>query len=291
MKNLIYVLTLLVTFTACNKGDDPSPKPASTGNGLSQVPTTFSQKVLIETFTGAGQAQCTDGFVKLDNITSTNSTKSIPVCIHFGDGMEIAQYTTLTNAFSNGNPMTFPSAMLNRTASLSQVLLNRTQWQSNFDVSKVKSAKCGLAIETSVSGNNATIIAHCGFNQTLSGNYTLTTYLIEDHVTGIGAMYDQRNSYNNTSGHAYNGLGDPIIAFSHMHVLRKVLTSPLGDAINSSALVAGGKQILSYTTTISGYKLNDLYAISFITKNGSAATDYEIMNVQKVKIGNTQSWD
>lgn len=292
MKNTILLLALTIAFTGCKK-DDSADSATSGGNttGLSQVPSVFTQKVLLETYTGAGQPQSTDGFVKLDNIYAANTTKAIPVCVHFSDGMEIAQYTSLTNAYSNGNPMTFPSGMVNRTASVGQVILNRTQWQSNFDVAKAKTAKCGLAIESSVSGSTATIVIHCGFNQALPGNFTVTSYLVEDHVTGTGSMFDQRNSYNNSSGHPYNGLGDPIIGFSHDHVLRKVLSAPLGDGINGSALVQGGKQLFTYTTSISGFKSNDLYIVSFINKIGSTSTADEIMNVQKVKVGATQTWD
>jgi hypothetical protein len=292
MKNSILILALAFSLTGCKKDETSEPAPtANNGSGLSTVPSNFTQKVLLETYTGAGQPQSTDGFVKLSNITATNSTKAIPVSIHFSDGMEIAQYTTLTNTYSNGNPMTIPSAMVNRTASVGQVILNRTQWQSNFDVAKAKTAKCGLAIESTISGSNATIIVHCGFNQTLTGNYTVTTYLTEDNVAGSGSMYDQRNSYHNSSGHPYYGLGDPILGFNHNQVLRKVLSTPLGDPITGSNLSANGKQIFTYTTSISGFKSNDLYVVSFINKVGSTTTAHEIMNVQKVKVGNTQSWD
>jgi Outer membrane protein Omp28 len=292
MKNTFLILALAATLVGCKKDENPEVNAGgNTGNSLSTVPSQFTQKVLLETYTGASQPQSPDGFVKMDNILNANSSKAIPVNVHFSDGMEIAQYTSLTNAYSNGNPMTFPSAMVNRTASVGQVILNRTQWQSNFDVAKVKTAKCGLAIESAVNGSNATINVHCGFNQNLAGNYTVTTYLIENNVSGTGSMYDQRNSYNNTAGHQYQGQGDPILSFNHNHVLRKVLTSPLGDAINSSNLVQGGKQIFTYTTSISGFKQNDLYVVSFINRAGSATTDHEIMNVQKVKVGLTQLWD
>lgn len=292
MKNAFLILAVAAVIVGCKKDDNTEVNTGgTTGNSLSTVPAQFTQKVLLETYTGAGQPQSTDGFVKMDNIMSANSSKAIPVSVHFSDGMEIAQYTSLTNAYSIGNPMTFPSAMVNRTASVGQVILNRTQWQSNFDVAKAKPAKCGLAIESSVNSNVATIIVHCGFNQSLAGNYTVTTYLIENNVTGTGSMFDQRNSYNNSTGHPYQGQGDPILAFSHNNVLRKVVSSPMGDAINGSNLVQGGKQIFSYTTSISGFKENDLYVVSFINKAGSTTTDHEIMNVQKVKIGQTQIWD
>lgn len=292
MKKIFLILAIAATISGCKKDDTTEINTGgNTGNGLSTVPAQFTQKVLLEIYTGAGQPQSPDGFVKLDNIQNANLSKAIPVNIHFSDGMEIAQYTSLSNAYSNGNPMTFPSAMVNRTASVGQVILNRTQWQSNFDVAKVKTAKCGLAIESSVNGSTATIVVHCGFNQQLAGNYTVTTYLIENNITGTGSMYDQRNSYNTSSGHPYYSQGDPILGFNHNHVLRKVLSSPMGDALNGSNLVQGGKQIFTYTTPITGFKQNDLYVVSFINRAGSATTDHEIMNVQKVKIGQTQVWD
>ncbi|MBK7965315.1 MAG: Omp28-related outer membrane protein [Bacteroidetes bacterium] len=292
MKNAFLILALASILVGCKKDDNTAANTSgSTGNSISTVPSQFTQKVLLETYTGASQPQSTDGFVKMENIMNANLTKAIPVNVHFSDAMEIAQYTSLTNAYSNGNPMTFPSAMVNRTASVGQVILNRTQWQSNFDVAKVKTAKCGLAIESSVSGNIATIIVHSGFNQSLAGNYTINTYLIENNVSGSGLMYDQRNSYNSAAGHPYQGQGDPITSFNHNHVLRKVLSSPMGDIINGSNIVASGKQIFTYTTSRSGFKQNDLDVVSFINKTGSTTTDHEIMNVQKVKIGLTQLWD
>ena len=290
-----YHLLFLTIFLAigCQK-DEPSATTGTGGTntgGLSTVPATFTQKVLLECFTGAGQPQCPDGFVKMESILAANSTKAIPVNVQFSDAMEIAQYTSLSNAFSNGNLMTFPSARSNGRSSLNLAILNRTQWQSNFDVAKTKTAKCGLAIETSVNGSMLTINTHCGFNQNMSGDYTVSTYLLENNISGSGAMYDQRNAYNATSGHPYQGQGDPIAGFSHNNVLRKVLTAPLGDNISSSALVSGGKEIKTYTTSINGYKLNDLYVVAFITKTGTTPTNFEILNVQKVKAGNTQLLD
>lgn len=283
---------VVLLLSACSK-DEGTDAPAgnNTGSGTGSVPAAFTQKVLMEIFTGAGQSQSTDGFAKLSTILTANSIKTIPVHIHFADGMEIAQYTTLTNTFANNNPMTIPSAMINRTPSLSSVILNRTQWQSNFDVNKTKTARCGLAIETSISGNMANIIVHAGFNQALTGNHTITVYLLEDDVTGTGNLYDQRNAYHLTAGHPYFGQGDPIVGFKHLYSLRKVLSAPLGDAIDPNSQRSGGKDIKTYTTSITGFNAAKLSVVAFITKTGASATTHEVMNVQRVKLGDTQSWD
>jgi hypothetical protein len=291
-RKLLFIAAAL-SIVACSKDDSTSPSTNSGNGGTinSTVPSTFTQKVLIETFTGASQPQCTDGFVKLDNIISANTAKAIPVAIHYSDAMEINQYTTLQAAFSNGAAPQFPSAMINRTSSLGMLIFNRTQWQSNFDVNKVKSPSCGLSIKSTISGNQGTAEIHCGYNTTIAGNYTLTAYLVEDNISGSGNLYDQRNGYNTISGHPYFNLGDPILNFNHNYVLRKVVSAELGDALANSNIKAGGEEIKNYTFSTAGMNSANLYIVAFISKNGSTSTDKSVLNVQRVKIGNTQNWD
>ncbi len=294
MKKLFIIYSLIVvSFLSCKKDDSSTTITPDNGNGgnTSTVPTTFSQKVLLEEFTGASQAQCPDGFVKMDNILAANPNTSIPVEIHYSDAMELNQYTTLYTTFNNGNGAMFPSALINRIASLSTVILNRTQWQSNYDVAKTKSAGAGLSIKSSVSGTTATVEVHCGFNQILAGNYSLTVYLCENNVVGSGSLYDQRNSYNTSTGHPYFGAGDPIVNFNHNYVLRNVISAPLGDAIPTAKLVKGGEYIKTYTINIASYKLINLNIVAFISKTGIGAIDQPIVNVQKAKLGTTKNWD
>jgi hypothetical protein len=291
-RKLLFIAATL-SIMACSKDDSTSPS-SNSGNGgniNSTVPSTFTQKVLIETFTGASQPQCTDGFVKLDNILSANITKAIPVAIHYSDAMEINQYTTLQSAFSNGSAPQFPSAMINRTSSLGMLIFNRTQWQSNFDVNKVKSPSCGLSIKSTINGTQGTAEIHCGYNTTLSGNYTLTAYLVEDNISGSGNLYDQRNGYNTISGHPYFNLGDPILNFNHNYVLRKVVSAELGDALANSNIKAGGEEIKNYTFSTAGMNSTNLYVVAFISKNGTTLTDKFVLNAQRVKLGSTRNWD
>lgn len=286
------LFAMLLTMVSCSKEESQAPK-VNTGNGnnIGSVPDVFTQKVLMELFTGAGQAQSTDGFAKLDEIMNDYSYAAIPVHIHFADAMEIAQYTTLTNLYANGTPVSIPGGMINRSPSLGNVILNRTQWRSNFDLARNTTAPCGLSIETTVNGSDAIVTVHCGFNQNFSGDYSVTTYLLEDDLTGTGNQYDQCNSYNLITGHPYAGKGDPIVNFMHQSVLRKVISNPFGDPIASTALVKNGRDTKSYTFSISAYRSNKLRVVAFITRNGASATNYMVMNVQVVKLGQTQGWD
>lgn len=299
MKNNLFVLfACCIALSSCSKNDSSettAPVDNSGGNNntanVSAVPSAFTQKVLLEIFTGAGQPQCTDGTAKLNEILIANPTRAIAACVHYSDAMEVPMYASMETTFNNGSPPSFPSGMINRLPSTGITILNRTQWLSNFNVNKAKTAKCGVAIKTNVSGATATIEAHAGFNQSMPGNYNLTVYLVENNVTGTGSQYDQRNAYNNTSGHAFYQAGDPIAGFQHNGVLRKVLSANSGDAISASNMHSNGEEIKNYTVSIAGYKQNDLYVIAFVNKPGTTSTTHEVMNVQQVKLGSTKDWD
>jgi hypothetical protein len=79
--------------------------------------------------------------------------------------------------------------------------------------------------------------------------------------------------------------------FNHQNVLRKTVSAALGDAISTEKLIAGGLETKTYSVNISAYKTTDLYVVAFITKSGTSATTYEILNVQRAKINSTQEWD
>lgn len=291
MRYLLSVLCIALLLNSCKKNTDDETAPAPDDTPLSSVPSSFSQKVALEIFTGAGQAQSTDGFVKENDITIAYPSQAIPVRIHYSDAMEIPYYSTMESTFNNGTPPSFPSAMINRIPSLGYTILNRTQWMSNFLAAKAKTPYCGLAIKTSVSGNTATIEVHAGFKSGQTGAHNLTVMLAEDAVTGSGAMYDQRNSYNTTAGHQYYNTGDPIVNFSHSSTLRKVLSSNMGDAIPDAVSTQGGEYVKIYTVNISAYKAADLSVVAFINKTGTTSATHEILNAQRVKMGSNQDWD
>ena len=297
MKNLLFVLwACSIVLSSCSKsGSTETATPVGNQNSnttnVSAVPSTFTQKVLLEILTGAGQPQCTDGTSKMNDLVNANPTTAITACIHYSDAMEIPLYTVLESTFSNGMPPSFPTAMVNRIPSTGITILNRTQWLSNVNVNKQKTAKCGVAMKTNVNAGVATIEAHAGFNQNLTGNYNITLYLVENDVTGNGNQYDQRNSYNVTSGHAYYQAGDPIVGFQHNYTVRKVISANLGDALSATNMHSSGEEVKNYSISISGFKEDDLYVIAFINKVGTSATTHEIMNVQRVKLGATKDWD
>ena len=116
MKNTLFILlAYCIAFCSCSKSDSSettTPTDNTGGNtnttNVSAVPATFTQKVLLEIFTGAGQPQCTDGTAKLNDILNANPTRAFAVCVHYSDAMETPMYTSMEANFNNGTPPTFP---------------------------------------------------------------------------------------------------------------------------------------------------------------------------------------
>ena len=260
---------------------------------ISQVPSTFTKKVLIEEFTGAWCGYCPDGAYRVKNLINDNDGRVVAVSLHAGnptgDAMEIAHTNYLETTYQNTG---FPSGMVDRVAIDGYTSLNRGYWEYVANNQLLETAVCGLAIISKVNGQNATVEVHAGFNSTLNGDdYRLTVYLIEDGVTGSGYGYDQRNYYNTDPESPFYNLGDPIEGYEHNHTLRAVLSESLGNAISSSSLVSGGEHIETYTVDLSSYNKKNLSIVAFVTYIGSTITEHEVMNVQKCDIDGFQDWD
>jgi hypothetical protein len=292
-KKIILVCLAIIMLAACKKSNDITPEPTTppddttNNSNNTTVPSSFTQKVLLEEFTGAWCSTCPDADYKRDQVISANAGKVIAVAVHETDGMEIPLIWTLDGIFHTN----IPSGMINRTPSNGNVIFNQTQWMSNATVTLGKTAKCGLKIKSTVTGTNASIEVHVGFKEVLSGTNNLTVYLIQNKVTGSGSSYDQANAYNTSVGNPFYNLGNPIINYQHNYVVKKVLTANMGDLIDASKMSAGGEYIKTISTSISGYNQSELYVVAFVNKIGTTPTTHEIINVQQAKIGTEKDWD
>jgi len=300
MKKIIYFTTLFLvasTFNcliSCNKKSDDAPSPSNPNNNneISSVPASFTQKVLIEQFTGAWNGGCPDGIYRMDQLVSTGNSKVIGVNIHMGDAMETTQFNSFISIFNNNNLPQFPSAMVNRIPSLGNVILTKTQWASNANLDLAKIASCGLAIKSTISGTTATVEVHAGFKSAIPGTYNLTVYLVESKVTGTGSTYDQVNSNtSNDPNSPYYNKPTPITGFEHNNVIRKVASADLGDVIDPSKVVAGGEFVKTYAIDITGKTAGNLKIVALINKPGTSPTTHEIMNIQSGELNSVKNWD
>ena len=284
MRYLNKLLLLSFVFFACS---DNNEEPE-----FSEMPLSFTKKVLIEEFTAAWCGYCPWGAAIVENIVNDNENV-IPVAVHVRDGMAIDHSSFLEMTYQNNS---YPAGMVDRAPynvnDTTQVVSFNAGYFSYFSANQLLlEAECGLAMRSNVSGDIATIEVRAGFNTDLSGDYRLTVYLLEDGVTGSGYGFDQINWDNEEPQSDFYGMGDPIVGYVHDHTLRAVLSGELGDPLDESVLTSGGEHIASYSIGISNYDKKKLSAVAFIQRIGTDFTQHEVLNVQQVGITGFQDWD
>lgn len=284
MRYLNKLLLLSFVFFACS---DNNEEPE-----FSEMPLSFTKKVLIEEFTAAWCGYCPWGAAIVENIVNDNENV-IPVAVHVRDGMAIDHSSFLEMTYQNNS---YPAGMVDRAPynvnDTTQVVSFNAGYFSYFSANQLLlEAECGLAMRSKVSGDIATIEVRAGFNTDLSGDYRLTVYLLEDGVTGSGYGFDQINWDNEEPQSDFYGMGDPIVGYVHDHTLRAVLSGELGDPLDESVLTSGGEHIASYSIEISNYDKKNLSAVAFIQRIGADFTQHEVLNVQQVGITGFQDWD
>ena len=253
---------------------------------FSDTPTSFTKKVLLEEFTGSWCGYCPSGAEILQNLM--NSYSVIGVALHSSDDMSIAHTSVLESFYPSSG---YPSGMVDRINFDGIVGLNRGYWSYITDQQLQKSAICGLAINSEISGDSVNIQIRSAFDTTMTmENYNLNVYIIEDDVQGEGYGYDQRNYYNDDAESSFYQLGDPIINYKHNQTLRKVLTNTYGIPFTSSSS-PGTEFIDNFKEDITNFNKNKLSVVAFITYNGAAATNHEVLNAQKCDIDGFRDWD
>lgn len=256
------------------------------GSAVGPVPATFTQKVLIEEFTGEWCGYCPDGALKLEAAVDQHPGLVFGAAIHDGDPYEISSLnTTFQTTF---NVTGYPSGMVNRTPQGTTVCLDRNFWQSFATSLLAGNPPCGLAMTSYTTGTDSFYVqVHAGFNTALTGNHYLTVYVIEDEIVSNG----QANYYNNDSNSPLYGLGNPIVGWKHNHVVRQVLTAPLGDPIPASKLTPGGEHVVKFGGRYTGINKSKMSFIAFVNTTGPTALDHKILNVQQAKLYEIKKWD
>ena len=292
-KLIIYAIASGFLFTACQKDESENPETTpgnkvSATQNVSPVPATFVKKVMVEEFTSTANGNAPIASRTLNMIVKGSPTRVFSAGLHIGDIMGLTQSTRLLNSFTPSNGAV-PCATVDRTRIGGNIYLSSTQFSAAINGNLSKPAYCGLAINSSINGRSAQIDVHTGFAATMPNSYKVTTYLIEDRIGNANPSFYQANNFANTAGSPFFNMSNPLTGYVHYNALRRVISEPMGDAINSNALVSGGSDVKTYTLDLPAkYGTNSTWkVISFITDD---ATN-EILNVQMGTLGTIQDWN
>ncbi|MBT7850599.1 MAG: Omp28-related outer membrane protein [Formosa sp.] len=249
----------------------------------SGAPIAYTKKVLLEDFTGTWCPQCPPAASAIASAMSGNSN-IFGVGYHAvgGDPMEIPETAYWSSYY---NVTGFPTVYVNGAD---------TRWNfpnmGQVDSELAETATVGLALETALVAGKLNIEVNVGFNTTPNEQVQLMVYLIEDNVT-------------TSTPQSGSSLG---VNYVHKDVLREVYTDQLGDAIEASSAVAGCVYTRNFIDLDLPSNIDDInnlkviafvrntYAKTFVDYFGTTHSNsphYDIYNVQKVELGETQEFD
>jgi len=303
MKKLSYLLLFVViAFSSCSKKDGSTELPQPSDNAIiGAVPSTFSQKVLIEEFTGAWCGYCPWGSYYFDKLDSTYPGKVIGTAIHVGDIMEAQELVVggSTNVLDQMfNQYGYPGGIVNRNDP-DPTNIPPNDWAAQVPGLIGQSPKCGLAIDAlSINGNSLSLYVHAGFRTDVSGEYRLHVYMVEATVKhSTDPDYAQHNYMSQTGTNPdptsiFYNMPPTMPDWTHKNVLRKVIT-PVGEGeVIPAADMKQGKELkIGYTVDLTGFNYSNCFIVAFVDKYATTAQGHRIMNVQKVKVGALQNWD
>ncbi len=257
--------------------------------GQLHVATSGTKNVLLEVSAGAWAGFVPDAFQDIQEKVLPMYPNTIIAAWHNGDPMQVTGDPFCTGS---GYISAFPSATIDRAVIGSGVEQMRP-WETgvgaqaalspNFDVDMVSTYNpVTRVIDVYVTGTALS---------SLTGNWNINAYAIEDSISSAPTAYNQHNYYGSTSftsctGSAswYNSGGNPISPaglFSHNYVVTAVLC-PGGSVWGEAAFTnptTGTSVTKHYSYTVpSGSNPLHMSIVGMVEKNGTSTSDRMIEN-------------
>lgn len=268
---------------------------------VESIPSEYTQKVLIEDYTGTWCGYC-PRMVTILNYLTEYSDRIIPVAIHcLGAPLDPWTYEynlDMTNP-DNYNAQGQPKGKINRIYELDQLQgtypcpYDRDVYTPQLLPYLNETAVLGLGINSSLSGNNLSIDVKVGFVTDDIPEARLVVNLIED-----GLKHEQTNYYagsGNTCDPEYDYANMPqhIPDFPQEHVLLKSYTDIFGDVIPQQEIADGNVWTRNFNVQLPDNVTNsdNLTIVAFVLGNGDEISNREVINVQSAKINTEQDFD
>lgn len=265
------------------------------------VPSAYTQKVLLEDYTGTWCGYC-PRMATITHYLTAFDERIIPIAIHCPgaptDPWAYEFALSMTNP-DNYNAQGQPKGKYNRIYDLDQM-------QGTFPCPSDpnayypqalqflnKQASLGLAINSSLSGNNLNIKVKVGFATDNIPGARLVVTLIEEGLT-----YNQVNYYAGSNASCdpdfnYSAMPASIPNFKQDHVLLKAYTDIYGDEIPANQIANGTVWTRDFNVQLppNVTNSNNLKIVAFVLGNGDKNSNREAINVQSAKVGENQDFD
>ena len=268
----VIILLCIGLSLSCTKGSEAEDTVIEEVEGdnfaATGAPTSYTTKLVVMDFTGSWCGYCPNADKAIKGINNPNV---FSVGYHVSDNMANPDSEAVDEFYGERG---YPDVLING---------DPNEWNYSggtasysiydiFDWLLSKETSLGLGISTSVEDSKISLTVKVGYASAVE-KIKLVIYLLED-----GYVYRQANYVDDTKP-------DPITDYVHNNILRKSFTKPLGDAISSDNIAAGGiftKTILDLDMPSTVNNTNNLSIVAFVVDE-----DFKVLNIQKVKLGET----
>jgi len=235
-------------------------------------PSPFTQKVVVEDFTGTWCGHCPRVGLALEGYATTRP-QAVIIANHgpTNDPYTFSNHGILANFFEITG---YPSAHVNRDYKWNENI-------SQLDNADNKRAPLGIAFQTTVNGNTISGTASVKYDVNTSVGFKLVLYLVED-----GKVYPQVN-------YGYFGLPDPITNYVHNNILRKTITDLYGDVLTTAEHIKGSTEAFNFTVDASGYNISKCKIVGLVVQgnNNQGRKLNAVVNAQTVVAGENKNFD
>lgn len=235
------------------------------------------RKVVVEDYTGTWCGFCPGVALAIDELRAVTQDIAV-VAIHkssssIPDPLDFPRIGDLQAMFNVDNG--FPKAQINRTV----------PWPRPYDLNQVtnmagKNTDVSIAINSRLSGSNLNVKVDVVYENGSTSGDKVVVYLLEN-----GIVSPQANYFNETPGHPYAGLGNPIPDYVHNDGLRNALSDLFGDQIPQRP--AFDKFSKSYDFTVPSHYVGE--NLSFVVMVVDA--DNNAKNAQFAKINEQKNFE
>jgi len=268
------------TFSTATPGDfevyanyvaNDDPYTSATKNFQVFVP---KRKVVIEDYTGTWCGFCPAVAVAIDEAREATEHVAV-VAIHktsstIPDPMDFPRIQELQDMFGIDNG--FPKAQLNRT----------TSWVNPYPMDRVLSmagndTDVAIGINSQLTGSNLTVKVKVVYENGSAPGDKLVVYLLENDIVS-----PQVNYFNETPGHPYEGLGNPIENYVHNDALRNSLSDLFGDAIPNKPAFEKFEKEYSFSVP-SNYVGDNLSFVVMVVDSDNTAKNAQFSKINENK--------
>lgn len=283
------IFDVIAKVSKVNGNENKSANNTATGN-VAVYDKGFDRNVLLEEGTGGWCGFCPAGIVMMDNLKENYPfERFIPIAIHNGDRLEVAEYQNFLYAYISG----FPGAVVNRVADLHPTANSvLSDFKTIYDDVTGNPAYGKIDVEASV--NEEKQVVEITGKATLAMNCNspvgVSFVVVQDHM----GPYDQANYF---SGGGYGPMGGWANKDAHVDVYYDDVAVAIKDYPSiPNALPKELEKDKEYTVTceipmvnksrpsLSIYKENsETFRVVAILNN---LTNGEVINSSHVKVNN-----